>query len=189
MKSTSLLTAFQPEGGNAPRLRPSPPSPGGRGVGGEGITAKARALRSNMTLAERALWRALRRDALGLRFRRQVAFDKRFILDFYAPELRLAVEVDGGQHAGAVSDLARDRYLASRGVTTVRFWNGAMMQNVSGVVVRIDAVIDALRAWRMVPTSPLAPLLPGGGDRSYDDMCVVPAACYVAGAAAPKTSR
>ena len=110
------------------------------------------------------LWRALRRDALGVRFRRQLVFDGRYILDFYAPEIRLNVEVDGGQHAGSLSDAARDGALAARGVTIARVWNSSALNRLDGVLTRLSELITALKAWRAAPdTSPLAPLLPGGG--------------------------
>jgi very-short-patch-repair endonuclease len=62
-------------------------------------TKRARALRSNLTDAERKLWSALRRRALdGHRFRRQHPLGP-YIVDFVCLEQRLIVEVDGGQHA------------------------------------------------------------------------------------------
>jgi very-short-patch-repair endonuclease len=59
----------------------------------------ARALRREMTDAERALWHLLRDRRLGdIKFRRQVPFGP-FILDFVCFERKLVLEVDGGQHA------------------------------------------------------------------------------------------
>jgi Uncharacterized protein conserved in bacteria len=56
-------------------------------------------LRHQQTDAEKKLWNALRgRQLLGLRFCRQFSVDN-FILDFYCPEKKLAIELDGGQHA------------------------------------------------------------------------------------------
>ena len=119
---------------------------------------RARALRGNMTEAEKVLWGALRRDALGARFRRQVVFDRSWILDFYAPSAKLAIEVDGGQHSEG-ADRARTAYLASRGVTVLRFWNNEVLENLEGVCMAVDAVLAALSG----KTSPLAPLPREGG--------------------------
>jgi len=59
---------------------------------------RARYLRKNATDCERILWCHLRnRNFANYKFRRQHPID-RYILDFYCPEMRLAVELDGGDH-------------------------------------------------------------------------------------------
>ena len=59
---------------------------------------RARELRRKMTLPEVVLWRALRKGRLaGLRIRRQHPIGP-YILDFYCPSARLAIEVDGSVH-------------------------------------------------------------------------------------------
>jgi very-short-patch-repair endonuclease len=59
---------------------------------------KRRALRNNATKAERILWEKLKRKGLlGYKFRRQHSVGK-FIMDFYCPELQIAIEVDGESH-------------------------------------------------------------------------------------------
>ena len=163
---------------------PAPPSPFGRGVGGDGsapekrrgtqiLTPRARRLRREMTDAERRLWSRLRDDQLGLRFRRQHAFDRRCILDFYAPSVKLAVEVDGSQHGVAAGkDLARTRHLVARGVTVLRFWNNEVFENTDGVVIAIQAVAE-----RLARPSPPTPLPKGdggaGGDAALEGLNVV----------------
>ena len=58
-----------------------------------------RRLRKNATNAERKSWSILRsRRIAGLKFFRQYSVGP-YILDFYCPEQRLAIEIDGGQHA------------------------------------------------------------------------------------------
>ena len=80
-------------------------------------------MRSDATRAENLLWQALRRSQLeGLKFRRQVPLDG-YILDFVCFEVRLIVEVDGGQHSESVRDIGRDRHLTAQGFRTLRFWN------------------------------------------------------------------
>ncbi len=87
------------------------------------IRELARLLRRAGNRAEDALWEALRdRRFLGLKFRRQHPLGP-FIVDFYCPALRLAVEVDGGVHGlpeVQARDAARDEWLAQRGIRIVR---------------------------------------------------------------------
>ena len=79
---------------------------------------RARELRSNMSNAEYRMWFWLRRQNMGVRFRRQVPFGPYF-LDFYASAVRLAVEVDGDQH-DPEHDRCRDEYLAKQRVKVIR---------------------------------------------------------------------
>ncbi|MDB5592398.1 endonuclease domain-containing protein [Enterovirga sp.] len=85
---------------------------------------RARALRGAMTLPEVVLWQALRAGKLaGLRCRRQHPIGP-FILDFYCPASRLAVEVDGSAHDvpdQARHDERRTAWLAERGIRVLRF--------------------------------------------------------------------
>jgi very-short-patch-repair endonuclease len=98
---------------------------------------RARDLRTNMTDAERRLWRTPRsRQLEGLRFRRQFHIGH-YIADFACPDLRLVVEVDGGQHADSAYDAARDAWMQERGWTVLRFWNNEVMENPEGVFAAI----------------------------------------------------
>ena len=72
------------------------------------------------TLSEAILWRGLRRDALGVRFRRQVILGA-LIVDFFAPSRGLVVEVDGPIHQYRRDvDRIRDAALGDRGLRVVR---------------------------------------------------------------------
>jgi very-short-patch-repair endonuclease len=129
-------------------------------------TTRARNLRRAYTEVEMRLWQKLRNRQLGVDFRRQHPAG-RFILDFYAPALRLVIEVDGGQHAQhTVRDAERTRWLASRGATVLRFWNSDVTQNLPGVLEAIAAKIAELRASGMTPTRRWRADLPlsGGGN-------------------------
>ena len=98
--------------------------------------SKRRCLRKNATGAEQKLWSILRnRQMAGLKFFRQYSAGP-YILDFYCPELRLAIEVDGGQHAdlyGQEHDVHRDSYLTELDIRVIRFWNNDVLQNIDGV--------------------------------------------------------
>jgi len=103
-----------------------------------------RRLRENATDAERKLWSILwsilrSRQLIGLKFFLQYSVGP-YILDFYCPERRLAIEVDGGQHAdvyGQQHDAYRDRYLRELKIRVIRFWNNDALQNIEGVRKRI----------------------------------------------------
>ena len=103
------------------------------------LTTYARKLRRNMTDAERMLWRHLRgRQMLGAKFRRQEIFG-RYIVDFYCPDARLIVEVDGSQHFGPESDDdERDRSLRVRGLHILRFSNVEVLQGIDTVRAEIE---------------------------------------------------
>ena len=112
-------------------------------------TEHARALRKNMTDAEKCLWRQLnRRQIDNLRFRRQEPIGN-FIVDFVCFERTLIVELDGGQHADQTAyDERRTRWLESQGFCVLRFWNNAVLQNTAGVLAVIR---DALERRRCPP--------------------------------------
>ncbi|WP_420126562.1 endonuclease domain-containing protein [Longimicrobium sp.] len=105
------------------------------------IQQAARRLRSEMTEAEHLLWNALRGEGIrGMRFRRQHAID-RFVLDFYCPAHKLAVEVDGGVHdepEQAERDAARTQALEQLGIRVIRVRNEEV-RNIWAVLARIAA--------------------------------------------------
>ena len=127
----------------------------------EQMTKRARTLRGNLTDAELKLWRALRRDQInGFNFRRQHPVG-RYTLDFYCSALRLAIEIDGGQHAKASSvskDLARTAALSEKGIMVVRFWNNDVIGNLAGVLDEIARITSE----RALTPSPALPLSGGG---------------------------
>src|SRR5207244_12226010 len=114
---------------------PSSPSllPKGEGSGHyrggydfSGLKKRARELRQKQTPAEELLWELLRdRQCCELKFRRQHQFGD-YLLDFYCHEAKLDVELDGEPHNTATrqrKDAARETYLKSQGVTSLRFEN------------------------------------------------------------------
>jgi len=131
-------------------------------------TARARKLRQSSTDAERRLWSRLRGGRMGgLRFRRQHPAGP-YILDFYCPQLRLAIEVDGSQHtlpSQELRDKSRTAWLRACGITEIRVWNNDIRQNLSGVLENLKAVADDLRLFGGTPTRRWRADLPlsGGG--------------------------
>lgn len=96
---------------------------------------QARKLRRNMTTAEHVLWRELRGKQMGIRFRRQEPVSG-YIVDFYAPRIQLAVEVDGPVH-NELDDVSRDLRLARLNVQVMRFTNDAVINDLNRVVASI----------------------------------------------------
>ena len=95
-----------------------------------------------MTEAERLLWKVLRGKQLnGNRFRRQHPVVP-YILDFACAELKLAIEIDGGQHQDReIYDNNRTDFLQLSGWQILRFWNDEVFKNLEGVLSNISAAI------------------------------------------------
>jgi very-short-patch-repair endonuclease len=100
----------------------------------------SRLLRKNLTESERVLWSHLRgKQLLGIQFYRQKPLDT-YIVDFYAPQAKLVIEVDGSQHfeaPQAEQDRRRDEELESVGLKVLRF-------NSREVLTEIEAVVEAI---------------------------------------------
>jgi very-short-patch-repair endonuclease len=98
-------------------------------------------MRFALTPSEAVLSSALRANRLGVVFRRQVAVD-RYIVDFFAPELSLAVEVDGGWHLGRLAaDAKRDARLARLGLRVLRVDAEEVLAELPTVLARIRAAL------------------------------------------------
>jgi very-short-patch-repair endonuclease len=108
---------------------------------------QARKLRRRSTDAENRLWYRLRnRQIDGVKFRRQMPIGSD-ILDFAAPEKRLVIELDGGQHASAMdSDASRSQGLAAKGYRVIRFWNHEVLKNIEGVLEIIHMALSTSSA-------------------------------------------
>ncbi|MBI2325920.1 endonuclease domain-containing protein [Candidatus Collierbacteria bacterium] len=110
-----------------------------------GTKEKRRVLRNNVTEAEKILWKKLKRKQLGLQFRRQFGIGS-YILDFYCPEKKLAVELDGGFHRKRKEyDEDRTEYLNSLNISVMRFWNQEIVDDVDAVVEKIKKKLGILR--------------------------------------------
>ena len=103
----------------------------------------ARRQRETPTLSESILWERLRRKALdGHKFRRQHPFGP-FILDFYCPERRLAVEVDGAIHAGqSGADQERQQLLEAAGLNVVRISADEVEHNIEAALSTIRRALN-----------------------------------------------
>jgi very-short-patch-repair endonuclease len=101
-------------------------------------------LRGNLTPAEAELWRYLKDSQLeGRKFRRQHSVGH-YILDFYCPSAKLAIELDGQVHFNtfaAHSDLERDQSLQQLGIKVLRFENKDVFDKLDYV---LQEIIDNL---------------------------------------------
>jgi very-short-patch-repair endonuclease len=101
-----------------------------------------RELRNNLTPAEAELWKHLKNGQLNDRkFRRQHSIGN-YILDFYCPSERLAVELDGQVHNSAIAehfDYERDNILKELGIKVLRFENKDVFENLSAVLQEISS--------------------------------------------------
>lgn len=111
-------------------------------------------LRRTMTDAEQMLWRHLRRNQMGVKFRRQHPYGD-YVLDFASLEIGLVIEVDGGQHEMQKEhDQVRTDILESAGFRVLRFWNNQVLQEMESVLQLIFAVIDEIKGNHPSPPLP-----------------------------------
>jgi len=100
-------------------------------------------LRGNLTYPEFVLWQAVRCKPRGGKFRRQPGIG-RYIVDFYAGELRLVVELDGESHfseEGMAADKIRTDFLCDSGMKVIRFTNLQVMQELPEVLEHLRCEI------------------------------------------------
>ena len=103
-----------------------------------GQKVKRKSLRNHATSEEAVLWRLLKgRGVGGWKFRRQQGIGP-YVLDFYCPELRLCVEIDGDSHSHKFEyDEQRTLFLNQQGICVLRFRNEMIWANVDAVVLEI----------------------------------------------------
>lgn len=99
-------------------------------------TIISRKLRNNPTEAEKRLWYYLRKNNLGVKFRRQHPIGSCFP-DFVCLEKNLIIEVDGGQHNKSEDDKIRDDFFNGEGFVVLRFWNNEVLGNIEAVLDKI----------------------------------------------------
>lgn len=103
------------------------------------LKENARKNRVGQTDAEKVLWEYLRRNALGVRFRRQFIIGD-FIVDFACIEKKLVVEVDGEYHFSPEQieeDRKRSYHISQLGYRVIRFTNEEVMTDINNVILNI----------------------------------------------------
>jgi very-short-patch-repair endonuclease len=111
------------------------------------LVINARVLRNNMTRAEIILWSRLREKKInGYKFRRQQPiFD--YIVDFYCPELKFIIEVDGEIHSlpeNTNYDSKRDKILKINGYHIIRLTNLEIETELDSTINKIILYIDEI---------------------------------------------
>ncbi|PIT93942.1 hypothetical protein COU00_01645 [Candidatus Falkowbacteria bacterium CG10_big_fil_rev_8_21_14_0_10_43_11] len=103
--------------------------------------------RNNETKAEELLWKFLKDSQLRYKFRRQHGV-KQYVLDFYCPQLKLAVEADGDSHnyqSQNQHDWVRDKFLESLGITVIRYKNEDIILRMGDVLENLKDICDNLK--------------------------------------------
>jgi very-short-patch-repair endonuclease len=107
--------------------------------------ARRRTLRNNMSKSEVILWSRLKNKQIrDERFLRQYSVDQ-YVLDFYCPRLKLAIEVDGDSHfmpRAEEQDTVRQNYIEVLGIHFLRFTNVDVSENLDGVCQTIYETIE-----------------------------------------------
>lgn len=101
-----------------------------------------------MTAAEIYLWLRIKNKKLGIRFLRQYSV-KYYVLDFYSPEIKLAIEVDGITHLTKDEleyDNKRQFEIEQTGIRFIRFTNSEIYHDMENVILKISDKIKTLSA-------------------------------------------
>jgi very-short-patch-repair endonuclease len=110
-------------------------------------------LRHDTPEPEQILWYYLKSKNLGYKFRRQYSVAS-YVLDFYCPKLRLAIEIDGDSHftpKARIYDTIREQRLGRENIKVLRFTNIEIRENIESVLEKIS-----------INLPPLAPPILGG---------------------------
>ncbi|GEM_PF-74297 len=101
-------------------------------------------LRNNLTFPEQILWSVIKGKQLGVKFRRQQSIGN-YVVDFYCPEKRLVIELDGDSHFedkdSQIKDQRRDAELKDMGIQVLRFTNKDVHESLEGVVDQVETCI------------------------------------------------
>jgi very-short-patch-repair endonuclease len=118
------------------------------------MKARRQELRREMTEAERLLWNKIRnRQINGCKFRRQFSIGA-YIVDFYSPESRLAIEIDGSSHDRVDSieyDKNRQEEIEILGIRVLRFKNKDIYSNLEMAIKQIGEIVMERRQIKQNP--------------------------------------
>jgi very-short-patch-repair endonuclease len=99
-------------------------------------------LRQSQTPQEIILWDKLRNNKLGFKIKRQYSVGP-YVLDFYCPFKKLAIEIDGSQHVeNKEYDIERSDYLSVFGIKIIRFWNNEINASIDDVINKIISELN-----------------------------------------------
>jgi very-short-patch-repair endonuclease len=109
------------------------------------VKQKRKQLRNQMPSAEVILWSRLqKRQMSGFKFRRQYSVGN-YVLDFYCPEARLAIEIDGDSHfqnGASDYDSSRQKSIEQFGIRFLRFTNLEIYKHLNKVLESIKVALE-----------------------------------------------
>jgi len=103
-------------------------------------------LRQEMPKGEILLWQRLNNKKMGYKFRRQYSIGS-YVVDFYCPQFKLVIEIDGGTHISkqaAVYDKQRQKYLESLGLIVKRYSSQLIANNLDEVLIDLNSFCQGL---------------------------------------------
>lgn len=96
--------------------------------------------RNDMPEAEKIMWNYLRNRRLnGWKFRRQHSIGP-YIVDFFCPDAKLVIEIDGDSHFGPEAeqyDAVREAHIQKQSIRVVRFTNTEIFNNIDEVIASL----------------------------------------------------
>ena len=105
------------------------------------LTKLRKVLRNNLTPAEATLWKNIKsKQTCNTQWRRQFSIGK-YILDFYCPKAKLAIELDGKEHytiEGDIYDYDRDNFISTKGIKILRYENRVIWESLEHVIEEIN---------------------------------------------------
>ena len=123
------------------------------------LLQKSRDLRKNLTAPEQKLWHYLRYEQMNYKFRRQAIIGQ-YIIDFYCPKAKLAIEIDGDSHWEGNQqelDIIRLEKLTAMNISLLRFTNIEVMRNFEGVYGVIAEFLSTVTRQGKSDTNGLTP--------------------------------
>jgi 5-methyltetrahydrofolate--homocysteine methyltransferase len=109
------------------------------------LKPRRKQLRNRATETEKILWSCIKNDGLGYKFIRQYSIEG-YVVDFYCPEKRLAVELDGEIHLKTDQkkyDVYRTRLLGAYKIKLIRFWNWEVKSQLTRVLKQIKLALPS----------------------------------------------
>ena len=111
------------------------------------LKSHRKSLRKDLTIAEAFLWKQLKNSQFeGKKFRRQQSIGP-YIVDFYCPEEKLVIELDGEVHNNIISsdyDDKRTEYMEANGIRVIRFENKQLFESFDMVMEAIRQALNTL---------------------------------------------
>lgn len=107
------------------------------------LKPRRRELRTKSTEAEKIIWYNIRNNKLEYKFLRQYSIEG-YVVDFYCPEKRLAIEIDGGYHSAQqirLYDDYRQKFIEAYNITFIRFTNAEICNSKKLVLAKINALL------------------------------------------------